>query len=309
MSKSALNSSGSTALIDRLLHLLPSAEKLDWSQTMAARWAQGAGPALFRVAGLKAMGEASDAQLDDLLHIDTQKAQLEQNTQQFLAGLPANNVLLWGSRGTGKSTLVQALLNKYGVQGLRLVEIGREDLADLPLLVETLRDAPYRFMVFCDDLSFEQNDASYKALKSALEGSVFSQSANVLFYATSNRRHLLPEYHSDNATTAVGDAELHHGEAVEEKISLSDRFGLWLSFYPFRQDTYLEVVAHCVAELAHANGLSAEMVEQLTEQWQQESLQFALARGARNGRAARYFAKAWVGRVCLEQRDASPSKN
>ena len=169
------------------------------------------------------MGEASDAQLDDLLHIDTQKAQLEQNTQQFLAGLPANNVLLWGSRGTGKSTLVQALLNKYGVQGLRLVEIGREDLADLPLLVETLRDAPYRFVVFCDDLSFEQNDASYKALKSALEGSVFSQSANVLFYATSNRRHLLPEYHSDNAATSVGEAELHRGEARPRRIER--RFG------------------------------------------------------------------------------------
>ncbi len=172
------------------------------------------------------------------------------NTQQFLAGLPANNALLWGARGTGKSSLIHALLNAFAGQGLRLVELHKEDLSDLGRIVAVLAEQPYRFIVFCDDLSFDADDVSYKSLKSALEGSIFTTTENVLIYATSNRRHLVPERMSDNLQTRVEDAELHESEAVEEKISLSDRFGLWLSFYPFRQDAYLQVVALWVSRLS-----------------------------------------------------------
>ena len=182
--------------------------------------------------------------LDDLLCVDEQKRLLTANTEQFVRGFPANNALLWGARGTGKSSLVHALLNRYGSSGLRLVEVSKEALADVAEIAARLESEPYRFLLVCDDLSFEAGDASYTALKSALEGSVFTQSANVVIYATSNRRHLVPEHMADNLAARHVDGELHQAESVEEKISLSDRFGLWLSFHPFRQDDYLLATRH-----------------------------------------------------------------
>jgi predicted AAA+ superfamily ATPase len=188
---------------------------------------------------------ASNIQLEDLQHVGRQKEQIEQNTRQFVARRPANNVLLTGARGTGKSSLIKACLNGFASQGLRLIEVDKADLADLPDIVDLVAGRPERFVIFCDDLSFEEGEAGYKALKVALDGSVAAQSDNVLIYATSNRRHLMPEKMSDNAGYSHGDdGDLHPGETVEEKISLSERFGLWLSFYPFKQDDYLDIVAH-----------------------------------------------------------------
>jgi predicted AAA+ superfamily ATPase len=280
-------------LIDRLLHLVPAVEHVDWHVARAAAWTDtGMGHAL------RAHADLDDVQLDDLHHVDDQKAAIELNTRQFLAGLPANNVLLWGARGTGKSSLVHALLNRYADQGLRLVEVGKTDLAGLPGIAGALRALPYRFVVFCDDLSFEADDAGYKALKSALEGSVFKAAGNVLIYATSNRRHLLPEYNADNAASHLVDGELHHGEAVEEKISLSDRFGLWLSFYPFPQQAYLDIARHWVAVLAARHGLALAW----SDAARAEALRFALARGVRSGRTAQHFARHWVGSHGLDAR-------
>jgi predicted AAA+ superfamily ATPase len=244
--------------------------------------------------------------LADLLHIDDQKQQLVTNTEQFLAGLPANNVLLWGSRGTGKSSLVHALLNAYSDQGLRLVEVRKEALESLAEVVEVLAAEPFKFVLFCDDLSFETDEPAYKVLKSALEGSVFKTADNVLIYATSNRRHLLPEYMSDNQQARMVDGELHEGESIEEKISLSDRFGLWLSFYPFRQDAYLEVVGHWVDRLAAAHGQSTTHAG---DDMRQAALQWALARGVRNGRTAQYFARHWVGMQALRMRSQGTNNN
>jgi len=202
---------------------VPEAADIDWRQQQAAIWrGDGLGKCFV------AHPERDDIRLEDLLQVGRQKSLLEDNTRQFLAGYPANNVLLWGARGTGKSSLVHGLLNKYAASGMRLVEVNKSDLAMLPDIVQGLRQEPFRFVLFCDDLSFAADDASYKTLKSALEGSVFTQSANVLIYATSNRRHLLPEYMSDNVAGRHVEGELHESEAVEEKISLSDRFGLWL---------------------------------------------------------------------------------
>lgn len=277
-------------LARRALAVVPAPAAVDWAACPAAVWQSG----LFG-AGFVAHGSLDDIALDDLKWIDDQKAQIDTNTRQFLAGLPANNVLLWGSRGTGKSSLVHALLNRYAGDGLRLVEVSKHDLAALPRIVRGLREQPYRFVLFCDDLSFEADDASYKELKSALEGSMFKTSGNVLIYATSNRRHLLPEYASDNQDTVVRDGELHESEAVEEKISLSDRFGLWLSFYPFRQDAYLDVVAHWVGRLADRHGLEFTWNDEVRA----AALRWALARGVRSGRTAQHFARHWVGKTLL----------
>lgn len=288
-----------TELLDqvlaRVLDLLPGREVVPWQETRAAVWRadrwQG---------GFVAHPNVDDIELDDLLHIDDQQRQLVANTEQFVAGLPANNALLWGARGTGKSSLIHALLNAYFERGLRLVEVHKEDLASLAEIISRLADEPHKFVVFCDDLSFEVNDPSYKELKSALEGSIFKTATNVLIYATSNRRHLVPEHMSDNQQTRVLDGELHEGEAVEEKISLSDRFGLWLSFYPFRQDAYLEVVYHWVAKLAARHDVAVDLDD---EQLRAVALQWALARGARNGRTAQYFARHWVGQMALNAPD------
>ncbi len=278
-------------VLGRLDAVLPQIATPDWSRTHAAVWHVSA------LGGeLRAHADLDPIELDDLLFIDRQKERIEANTAQFVRGFPANNVLLWGARGTGKSSLVHALLNRYAQHGLRLIEMDKRSLGELPRIVALLRDAPYRFVLVCDDLSFAADDASYKELKSVLEGSVFRSSDNVLIYATSNRRHLLPEHMADNLAATHEGGELHESEVVEEKISLSDRFGLWLSFQPFKQAAYLEVVEHWLVRIGARHGLTIA----LTDSARRESLQWALARGARNGRTAQYFARDWVGRMLLE---------
>lgn len=281
-----------TELARRLLQVVPRLHPVDWQQHTAAVW-RGDG----FIKEFVAHDDLDDIRLDDLLQIDDQKSQIERNTQQFLRGYPANNVLLWGARGTGKSSLVHALLNKYADQGLRLLEVDKAHLAGLPDIAHRLREQPYKYVLFCDDLSFEADDASYKVLKSALEGSIFKSSSNLLIYATSNRRHLLPEYMSDNESASFVEGELHQSEAVEEKISLSDRFGLWLSFYPFKQNQYLEVVRHWLDVLSERAGIEVDWCEEL----EKAALRWALARGVRSGRTAQHFARHWVGRVLLDE--------
>lgn len=282
-------------LATRLLRIVPEAKDIDWRVEQAAVW-RGDDP----VKGFVAHPERDDIGLDDLLQIDRQKALLEDNTRQFLSGYPANNVLLWGARGTGKSSLVHGLLNRYADDGLRLVEVSKTHLAMLPDIVRKLREEPYRYLLFCDDLSFGDDDYSYKTLKSALEGSIFRSSGNTLVYATSNRRHLLPEYMSENTGAAFVDGELHQSEAVEEKISLSDRFGLCLSFYPFKQSEYLVVARYWVETLARRNALACTWNDEL----EKESLGWALGRGVRSGRTAEHFARHWVGKAMLQRADS-----
>ena len=263
---------------------LPSAQPPDWGAACAFRWRRRG-----TAAQLLPVRTAPTIRLADLHGIDEQKRRIERNTRQFVSGRPANNVLLTGARGTGKSSLVKACLNKYAAKGLRLIEVDKADLIDLPELMDLLIDRPERFVVFADDLSFDEGEAGYKALKSVLDGSVAAQADNVLIYATSNRRHLLPETMRDNLGYAHGDdGELHPGEVVEEKISLSDRFGLWVSFYPFDQDHYLAIAAHWL----QAFGASAEQAEAARA----EALLWALERGSRSGRIAWQFARDWAGR-------------
>lgn len=273
----------------RLLHWLPNVDAVDWSTSKAAIWRPGP-----LGGGFRSTGQIGEIRLSDLLGIDRQKTSLAQNTRQFVQGLPSNNALLWGARGTGKSSLIHALLNEHSDEGLRLVEIDKQQLSDLPELLRFLVNEPYRFLLFCDDLSFEPADASYKAIKSALDGSVFRTVDNVVIYATSNRRHLLPESMTDNQQAKMVGDELHPGEAVEEKISLSDRFGLWLSFYPFSQDAYLDVAKHWVKEIARRQGNADHAA--WTDETRAEALRWALARGVRSGRTAQHFARDWVGR-------------
>ena len=236
--------------------------------------------------------------LDDLQHIEAQKEELSRNTRQFLAGLPANNALLWGPRGTGKSSLVKALLNAYAPAGLRLVEVERHDLVDLPDIVDALASRSARYIVFCDDLSFDEHDQTYRALKTVLDGSVLSTPDNLLIYATSNRRHLVPERLRDNNDARHDeDGEVHQSEAVEEKISLSERFGLWLSFHQFNQDRYLDIVDHWLAAFDVPARDSAEV--------RRAALQWALLHGSRSGRAAHQFARDWAGRVALATREST----
>ena len=277
----------------RVLDIVPDKRRLDWGVVLAARWQPGA------LAGrLIAAETVGGLRLDDLLEIDYQKAQLLENTRQFVAGYPANNALLWGARGTGKSSLIHALLTECAESGLRLIEVDKEYLVDVDRIVADLADEPYRFIVVCDDLSFEAEDPAYKALKSALEGSVVAQSRNVLIYATSNRRHLLPEHMTDNTSAQHIDGELHEAEAVEEKISLSDRFGLWLSFYPFKQNEYVAVTRHWTATLARQHALDFEW----TNDTELRAKRWALARGVRSGRTAQHFARDEIGRLLLEKR-------
>lgn len=234
--------------------------------------------------------------LDDLLSIDRQKQAVVQNTQQFVYQLPANHVLLTGARGTGKSSLIRACLAQFAHAGLRVIEVAREDLHHLPEIVDLVRDRPERFIVFCDDLTFESNDVGYKALKTTLDGSFNGYAENVLIYATSNRRHLIPEYDSDNQGYVVpGSGELHPSETVEEKIALSERFGLWLTFYPFKQDDYLTIVDHAVRQLNHAPADATQ-----AEALRAAALQFAQQRGSRSARVAQHFARQWVGEYLLK---------
>ena len=285
---------GLDGVLAKLEHLLERAEALlppesappDW-EARAWRWRRG------RFGGrLQPVRHPHRIRLDELHNIDEQKRELDRNTRQFIAGLPANNALLWGSRGTGKSSLIKALLTAHGDAGLRLIEVEPHDLVDLPDIVELVRGRPERFIVFCDDLSFEAGDPGYKALKAVLDGSVAGVAENVLIYATSNRRHLLPEFRRENLDTRVVDGEIHHGEAVEEKISLSERFGLWLSFHPFSQDDYLEICFAWLREL----GVEPDDVEEVRA----EALRYALTRGSRSGRVAWQFARDWAGRKGLD---------
>jgi len=230
----------------------------------------------------------ADISFDDLKNIDRQRDAIRDNTKNFIQKKPANNILLTGARGTGKSSLIKASLHEFASQGLRLVEVEKEHLADLADITDLLGDRPERFIIFCDDLSFEDGESGYKAMKSALDGSVSAQVDNILIYATSNRRHLLPEHMKDNLSYSHGDdGEIHPGEVVEEKISLSERFGLWLSFYPPKQDEYLEIVAHWLRHF----GLSDLQIESARA----EALVWALERGSRSGRVAWQFAKHWAG--------------
>lgn len=275
------------AVLSRLESWLPdSPDAPDWALYQAFQWRKRQGRGYFH-----AIAQPHRLRLDDLQGVARQKALLERNTRQFLRGLPANNALLWGSRGTGKSSLIKALLSEYAAQGLRVIEVDKQDLLDLVDIVEAFRDAPYRFILFCDDLSFEQGDPAYKALKSALDGSLGAPPENALIYATSNRRHLLPEWQTENQQTRVLEGEIHPGEAVEEKISLSERFGLWLSFYPFKQDEYLAIVAYWLNQLGHRE-VDAEAMRRAALQW-------ALQHGSRSGRVAWQFARDWAGRHAL----------
>ena len=288
-------------LMDQLRRVLAAVEQLlprpvpetDWAVHHAAGWRRRP------FAGwLEPMRSQGGPGLDDLLGIDEQKAVVEQNVRQFLAGLPANNALLWGTRGTGKSSLVRALLGAHAELGLRLVQVDKDDLAGLPSIVEALAAQPYRFVVFADDLSFEPGDASYKALKSALDGSVHALPENVLLYVTSNRRHLVPEFESDNRGAMMVEGEIHHGEAVEEKISLSGRFGLWVAFHPFSQELYLEVVRAWIERLAARFGEQVPWSEEAAG----EAILWAQRKSDRSGRIAQQFARGWVGRVALRRR-------
>jgi predicted AAA+ superfamily ATPase len=271
------------SVLARLEALLPEMNAApDWDAGFAFRWKRQGGTGTRGY--LRAVKHASSISLPDLQNIDAQKSLIEQNTRQFVAGLPANNVLLTGARGTGKSSLIKACLNQYAAQGLRLIEVDKDDLVDLPDIVDLVYDRPERFILFCDDLSFGEGERGYKALKVALDGSISMQSDNVLVYATSNRRHLLPEHMSDNASYTHGeDGDLHPGETVEEKISLSERFGLWVSFYPFKQDDYLEIVAHWLRHF----GCPPAAIDAAKD----EALRWALQRGSRSGRVAWQFAK------------------
>ena len=281
------------AVLQRLEPLLPAERvTLDWQAVIAARWQREG-----RAGYLQPLRVSLDLSLADLVGVDTQREQLSRNTQQFVAGLPANHALLWGARGTGKSSLVRALLAAHADAGLRLIEIERDHLADLPRVVEALAGLPQRFVLFCDDLSFEAGDGDYRVLKSVLDGSLERAPDNVLLYATSNRRHLVSEKQSDNENWKMVDGELHPSEAVEDKIALSDRFGLWLSFYPFSQEHFLIVVRHWVEVQARQVGLRWNWDEAL----EKAAIRWALGRGNRNGRCAYQFARHWVGLQLLEQ--------
>ena len=270
-------------VLERLESLLPGpAAAPDWDAAVAFRWQRRHGRAALTPVRMR-----HRIRLDDLQDIDEQKARIDRNTRQFLAGRRANNVLLTGARGTGKSSLIKALLNEYSAQGLRLIEVDKTDLVDLPEIVEMVGARPERFILFCDDLSFEEGEDAYKALKSVLDGSVAAMSDNVLIYATSNRRHLMPEYHDENLQTRHVGGEIHPGEATEEKISLSERFGLWISFYPFSQAEYLDIVAHWLSSFGVPDGELAAV--------RQEALQWALMRGSRSGRVAWQFARDYAG--------------
>lgn len=280
-------------VLARLEPLLPAPRaELDWNRSLAARWQRDG-----RSGCLQPLTVSLDLNLSDLIGIDNQREQLARNTRQFVAGLPANHALLWGARGTGKSSLVRALLAEHAAAGLRLIEIERDHLADLPRVVEQLARLPQRFVLFCDDLSFEAGEGDYRVLKSVLDGSLERAPDNVLLYATSNRRHLMPEKQSDNENWKMVDGELHPNEAVEDKIALSDRFGLWLSFYPFSQEHYLDVVRHWIEVQATPVGLSWRWDETL----EKAAIRWALGRGNRNGRCAFQFARHWVGLQLLEQ--------
>ena len=267
--------------------LPPKLPAQDWKDALAYRWRKRNGRGF-----LQPVTHPHRIRLTDLQGIDEQIRLVEQNTRQFLEGLTANDVLLTGARGTGKSSLVKAVLNKFAAKGLRLIEVEKQDLMDLPDIVDLVADAPYKFILFCDDLSFDADEPGYKALKVVLDGSISATSENLLIYATSNRRHLMPEYMQENLETKYFGEEIHPGESVEEKISLSERFGLWVSFYPFDQDEYLVIVDYWLGQLDVSERDRAKALH--------EALQWALTRGSRSGRVAWHFARDWAGRLRMK---------
>ncbi|WP_210544614.1 ATP-binding protein [Rhodoferax sp. PAMC 29310] len=273
-------------LIGRIEAILPqSLTEPDWTASIAFRYrkrSNGRG-------ALEPIRHVGVIHLSDLQEIDQQKEKISRNTARFVDGRLANNVLLTGARGTGKSSLIRACLHEYSGRGLRLIEVDKTDLVDLPDIVDLVSERPERFIVFCDDLSFEDGEPGYKALKSILDGSVAETTPNVLVYATSNRRHLLPEYMKENLSyTHTPDGEVHPGEVIEEKVSLSERFGLWVSFYPFTQNEYLAVIAQWLTFF----GASTESIELAKP----EALVWALERGSRSGRVAYQFARDFSGK-------------
>jgi uncharacterized protein len=281
------------SLLARVEALFPPVESdPDWRRITAARWRKRGGRGF-----LQPVLHPHAIALSDLVSIDAQKQAIDRNTRQFLAELPANNVLLTGSRGTGKSSLVKAMLARYHAKGLRLIEVDKADLTDLPDIADRLVEQPFRFVVFCDDLTFDAGEPGYKALKVMLDGSIAGAATNVVIYATSNRRHLLPEYFAENLETKHIGEEVHPGESVEEKISLSERFGLWISFYPFAQDDYLAAVERWLAHF----GVRAPASARDADERIREALQFALQRGSRSGRVAWQFARHWAGGLGLKR--------
>jgi predicted AAA+ superfamily ATPase len=278
------------AMLDRVDTLLPrQVAAPDWQASQAFRWRRRGSQVW-----LQAVAHPHRIELTDLRGVDRQRKLVEDNTVQFLDGYPANNVLLTGARGTGKSSVIKALLGKYAARGLRLIEVDKTDLVDLPDIVDLVASLPCKFILFCDDLSFDAEEPGYKALKVVLDGSIAATSENVLVYATSNRRHLMPEFMSENLETKYIGEEIHPGETVEEKISLSERFGLWVSFYSFDQDEYVAIVYHWLRHFGvpdHEAGLA-----------RQEALQWALSRGSRSGRVAWQFARDFAGRHKMRSR-------
>ena len=281
------------SILERVEAVLPPPPPpVDWHAT-AFRWRKRAGRG-----HLQSIAHPHAIRLDELVAIDSQKHAIDVNTRQFVTGLPANNVLLTGSRGTGKSSLVKAMLVKYAGRGLRLIEVDKSDLVDLPDIAALVEGRRERFIVFCDDLTFDAGEQGYKALKVMLDGTIAAAASNMLIYATSNRRHLIPEFMSENLETKHVGEEVHPGESVEEKISLSERFGLWISFYPFQQDEYLAAVASWLEVF----GVAAPRTKRDDEARTRDALQFALQRGSRSGRVAWQFARGYAGAAALSLR-------
>jgi len=278
-------------VLSSLQLLLPkTVDAIDWTACYAANWRRHS------FAGyLEPVESIENVSLDDLLGIEEQKRSVEENTLQFMAGYPANNILLWGTRGTGKSSLIRAILNRYAAEGLRIVQVDKSDLVHLPDIVDAIKQLPYRFIIFSDDVSFEVGESSYKMLKSALDGSVYAPPENILIYVTSNRRHLLPEYETDNRGAMMVNNEIHHGEAAEEKISLSGRFGIWVGFHPFTLEQYLRVTRQWIERLCVKQGVDLPWTKAL----QDEATQWSHMKGDSSGRIAYQFACYRVGNHML----------
>jgi len=291
-------------VVARLERVLSSVEMLlpkvvrpvDWSHCYAANWRRHSFSGF-----LEPVKITDTTTLDELLGVEKQKTTMISNTRQFLAGLPANNALLWGSRGTGKSSLVKALLNRFAPEGLRIIQVEKEDLIYLSEIFSAVEDQPYRFILLCDDLTFEVGELAYKMLKSALDGSVYSAPENVLIYVTSNRRHLLPEYESDHLGGKYVKGELQQSEAMEEKVSLSDRFGLWIAFHVFTQDRYLDAVRLCIEREERKRNVEIRWTREL----EQEAIEWAHEKSKRCGRTAYQFARDWIGRYLLPEEAAA----
>lgn len=287
-------------VLTSLQQLLPKpSTAIDWTNCNAANWRRHSFSGY-----LEAVESIEQISLDDLLGIEKQKLEVEDNIRQFLAGYPANNTLLWGTRGTGKSSLIRAILNRYAEQGLRIVQVDKNDLIHLPDIVDCIKRLPYRFIIFSDDVSFEVGESSYKMLKSALDGAVYAPPDNIMICVTSNRRHLLPEYETDNRGAMLVNNEMHYGEAIEEKISLSGRFGLWIGFHPFTQEQYITVTEQWVNKLFVKQGSKLRW----TKEARAAATQWGYDKGDNSGRIAYQFASRWVGAELLKSQNSSANK-